>query len=185
MVECYRSPELKPRTLEDIRAWPSTRLGKTQSSMMLESCVRSSLKQNGAACGTFLCLVLAVCIHVCVCACVRAVPPSIRGTDRDVPDDVTVVVNKSTLLECHVDGSPTPKISWLKDGLLLNPDSTHTLLSSGRTLQVSCPKRRIWKHQLYAINVFCITLCKTFNFPFYIIKLKISESTTPGVFCRK
>ncbi|XP_053341492.1 hemicentin-1 [Clarias gariepinus] len=63
-------------------------------------------------------------------------PPSIRGADRDVPDDVTVLVNKSTLLECHVDGSPTPKIRWLKDGLLLNPDRTHTLLSSGRTLQI-------------------------------------------------
>ncbi|MCJ8749980.1 hypothetical protein PDJAM_G00193750 [Pangasius djambal] len=63
-------------------------------------------------------------------------PPSIRGADRDVPDDMTVLVNKSTLLECHVDGSPTPKISWLKDGLLLNPDRTHTLLSGGRTLQI-------------------------------------------------
>ncbi|XP_053542916.1 hemicentin-1 isoform X1 [Ictalurus punctatus] len=64
-------------------------------------------------------------------------PPSIRGADRDVPDDVTVLVNKSTLLECHVDGSPSPKISWFKDGLLLNPDRSHTLLSSGRTLQIS------------------------------------------------
>ncbi|KAK3506808.1 hypothetical protein QTP70_028372 [Hemibagrus guttatus] len=63
-------------------------------------------------------------------------PPSIRGANRDVPDDVTVLANKSTLLECHVDGSPTPKISWLKDGLLLNPDRTHTLLSNGRTLQI-------------------------------------------------
>ncbi|TSL47575.1 Hemicentin-1 [Bagarius yarrelli] len=64
-------------------------------------------------------------------------PPSIRGADRDVPDDVTVLVNKSTLLECHVDGSPTPKISWLKDGLPLNLYGTHSLLSSGRTLQIS------------------------------------------------
>ncbi|XP_047673954.1 hemicentin-1 isoform X2 [Tachysurus fulvidraco] len=63
-------------------------------------------------------------------------PPSIRGADRDIPDDVTVLVNKSTMLECHVDGSPTPKISWLKDGLLLNPDRTHNMLSNGRTLQI-------------------------------------------------
>ncbi|GAA6099393.1 hemicentin-1 isoform X2 [Tachysurus ichikawai] len=76
-------------------------------------------------------------------------PPSIRGADRDIPDDVTVLVNKSTLLECHVDGSPTPKISWLKDGLLLNPDRTHTLLSSGRTLQVRRMKRNIWKQEEY------------------------------------
>ncbi|KAI5614770.1 hemicentin-1 isoform X1 [Silurus asotus] len=64
-------------------------------------------------------------------------PPSIRGADRDVPEDVTVLVNKSTLLECHADGSPAPKISWFKDGLVLILDRTHTLLSGGRTLQIS------------------------------------------------
>ncbi|KAI1891477.1 hypothetical protein AGOR_G00144220 [Albula goreensis] len=64
-------------------------------------------------------------------------PPSIRGTDGDLPDEVTVLVNKTTMLECLVDGSPTPKISWLKDGQPLTSDSTHRLLSNGRTLQVS------------------------------------------------
>lgn len=80
-----------------------------------------------------------------------AVPPSIRGADREVPDEVIVLVNKSTLLECHVDGNPTPKISWLKDGLLLNPDRTHTLLSSGRTLQVRGKKRNKWKQDALII----------------------------------
>ncbi|ROL43461.1 Hemicentin-1, partial [Anabarilius grahami] len=63
-------------------------------------------------------------------------PPSIRGADGDLPDEVTVLVNKTTLLECQVDGSPTPKISWIKDSQPLTPDNTHRLLSNGRTLQI-------------------------------------------------
>ncbi|TRZ02412.1 hypothetical protein DNTS_034467 [Danionella cerebrum] len=63
-------------------------------------------------------------------------PPTIRGANGDLPDDVTVLVNKSAVLECHVDGSPPPKISWTKDGRPLTPDSTHKLLSNGRTLQI-------------------------------------------------
>uniref|UniRef100_A0A8C1GCV3 Hemicentin-1 n=1 Tax=Cyprinus carpio TaxID=7962 RepID=A0A8C1GCV3_CYPCA len=63
-------------------------------------------------------------------------PPSIRGADGDLPDEITVLVNKTTLLECQVDGSPTPKISWIKDSQHLTPDDTHRLLSSGRTLQI-------------------------------------------------
>lgn len=82
----------------------------------------------------------------------HTVPPSIRGADRDVPDIVTVLVNKSLLLECHVDGSPAPKISWLKDGLLLNPDRTHTLLSGGRTLQVRRTERNFRKPETRRIS---------------------------------
>lgn len=86
-----------------------------------------------------------------MCVFLHAVPPSIRGADRDVPDDVIVLVSKSTLLECHVDGSPTPKISWLKDGLTLIPDRTHTLLSNGRTLQVRLAKISSWKQEALII----------------------------------
>ncbi|XP_050994845.1 LOW QUALITY PROTEIN: hemicentin-1 [Labeo rohita] len=63
-------------------------------------------------------------------------PPSIRGADGDLPDEITVLVNKTALLECHVDGSPTPKISWMKDSQPLTTDNTHRLLSNGRTLQI-------------------------------------------------
>ncbi|XP_035384811.1 hemicentin-1 isoform X2 [Electrophorus electricus] len=63
-------------------------------------------------------------------------PPTIRGADRDTPDEVTVLVNNNALLECHADGSPAPNISWLKDSQPLHPNGTHTLLSSGRTLQI-------------------------------------------------
>lgn len=71
------------------------------------------------------------------------VPPIIRGTDNDFPDEVTVLINKTTQLECHVDGHPTPKITWFKDGHPVSSEGPHTVLSNGRTLQVT-----IWKHEL-------------------------------------
>ncbi|XP_040895666.1 hemicentin-1 [Toxotes jaculatrix] len=64
-------------------------------------------------------------------------PPSIRGTDSDLPDEVTVLVNKTTQLECHADGNPTPKITWFKDNQPISSDGPHRILSNGRTLQVS------------------------------------------------
>lgn len=70
------------------------------------------------------------------------VPPIIRGTDSDFPDEVTVLVNKTTQLDCHVNGNPTPKITWFKDSQPLSSDGTHRILSNGRTLQVT-----IWKHR--------------------------------------
>lgn len=72
----------------------------------------------------------------CLCVWIFIVPPSIRGGDGDLPNDVTVLVNKTTLLECQADGSPAPKISWIKDSQPVAQDSTHRLLSNGRTLQV-------------------------------------------------
>uniref|UniRef100_A0A3Q3ALP3 Hemicentin 1 n=1 Tax=Kryptolebias marmoratus TaxID=37003 RepID=A0A3Q3ALP3_KRYMA len=67
---------------------------------------------------------------------VRVLPPSIRGTDSDVPDEVTVLVNKTTQLDCHVDGNPTPKITWFKDRQLVNSHGPHKILLNGRALQV-------------------------------------------------
>ncbi|AWP10692.1 putative hemicentin-1 [Scophthalmus maximus] len=64
-------------------------------------------------------------------------PPSIRGADSDLPDEVTVLVNKTTQMECHVDGNPSPKITWLKDNQPISSDGQHRILSNGRTLQVS------------------------------------------------
>ncbi|XP_034531212.1 hemicentin-1 [Notolabrus celidotus] len=64
-------------------------------------------------------------------------PPIIRGADSDLPDEVTVLVNKTKQLECHVDGSPAPKITWFKDGHAVSSDGPHKILSNGRTLQVS------------------------------------------------
>ncbi|XP_051929215.1 hemicentin-1 isoform X1 [Hippocampus zosterae] len=63
-------------------------------------------------------------------------PPTIRGIHNELPDEVTVLVNKTTLLECHVDGNPVPKITWFKDNELVSRDGPHRILSNGRTLQV-------------------------------------------------
>ncbi|KAM8746417.1 hemicentin-1 isoform 1-T1 [Acanthopagrus schlegelii] len=63
-------------------------------------------------------------------------PPIIRGADSDLPDEVTVFVNKTTQLECHADGNPAPKITWFKDSQPVSSDGPHRILSNGRTLQV-------------------------------------------------
>ncbi|XP_026178915.1 hemicentin-1 [Mastacembelus armatus] len=63
-------------------------------------------------------------------------PPTIRGTDSDLPHEVTVLVNKTTQLDCHVDGNPVPKITWFKDSQQISSDTPHRVLSNGRTLQV-------------------------------------------------
>lgn len=74
--------------------------------------------------------------------CPVTVPPTIRGTDSDFPEEVTVLVNKTTHLECHMDGNPAPKITWIKDNQPISSDGPHRILSNGRTLQVT-----IWKHR--------------------------------------
>nr|XP_061790885.1 hemicentin-1-like [Nerophis lumbriciformis] len=63
-------------------------------------------------------------------------PPTIRGKQNDLPDEVTVLANKTTLLECRVDGNPAPKITWFKDSEAVSPDGSHMILANGRTLQV-------------------------------------------------
>ncbi|XP_048833472.1 hemicentin-1 isoform X1 [Brienomyrus brachyistius] len=63
-------------------------------------------------------------------------PPSIRGADMDLPEEITMLVNKTAALECHVDGHPVPKITWLKDSQPLITNGNLRLLSNGRTLQV-------------------------------------------------
>ncbi|XP_061539337.1 LOW QUALITY PROTEIN: hemicentin-1 [Phycodurus eques] len=63
-------------------------------------------------------------------------PPTIRGIHRDIPDEVTVLANKTSILECHVNGNPVPKITWFKDSEPVSPDGPHRILSNGRTLQV-------------------------------------------------
>lgn len=41
-------------------------------------------------------------------------PPDFR--DGDSPDNVSLVLSQSTSLVCDVTGSPTPVITWYKDG---------------------------------------------------------------------
>uniref|UniRef100_A0A8C5X6K5 Hemicentin-1 n=1 Tax=Malurus cyaneus samueli TaxID=2593467 RepID=A0A8C5X6K5_9PASS len=63
-------------------------------------------------------------------------PPSISGAEGDLPEEVTVLVGKEAAMECIPSGSPSPRITWHKDGQLLAEDDKHTFLSSGRSLQI-------------------------------------------------
>ncbi|XP_053737549.1 hemicentin-1 isoform X1 [Synchiropus splendidus] len=63
-------------------------------------------------------------------------PPTIRGTESDLPSEVTVLVNKTTQMECYVDGNPAPKITWFKDNLPISSSSLIRITSNGRIIQV-------------------------------------------------
>ncbi|NXX50442.1 HMCN1 protein, partial [Tricholaema leucomelas] len=63
-------------------------------------------------------------------------PPSISGADADLPEEVTVLINKAAAMDCAASGSPSPSITWHKDGHLLAEDDRHTFLSNGRRLQI-------------------------------------------------
>lgn len=63
-------------------------------------------------------------------------PPVIKGANSDLPEEVSVLVNKSTLMECLSSGDPAPRSSWQKDGQPLQEDGHHKFLSNGRILQV-------------------------------------------------
>ncbi|XP_047376657.1 hemicentin-1 isoform X4 [Sciurus carolinensis] len=63
-------------------------------------------------------------------------PPVIKGANRDLPEEITVLVNQSVLLECSSSGSPAPRNSWQKDGQSVLEDEHHKFLSNGRILQI-------------------------------------------------
>ncbi|XP_044123231.1 hemicentin-1 isoform X1 [Neovison vison] len=63
-------------------------------------------------------------------------PPVIKGANSDLPEEVSVLVNKSTLMECLSSGDPAPRSSWQKDGQPLQEDGHHKFLSNGRILQI-------------------------------------------------
>lgn len=69
--------------------------------------------------------------------CSVLVPPSISGADGDLPEEVTVLVNKVAVMDCVASGSPSPSITWQKDGHILAEDDKPTFLSNGRRLQVA------------------------------------------------
>ncbi|XP_029939526.1 hemicentin-1, partial [Salarias fasciatus] len=63
-------------------------------------------------------------------------PPTIRGADSDLTDEVIVLINKTIQMDCHADGNPTPKIIWYKDGHPITPNGPYRIVSNGRVLQV-------------------------------------------------
>ncbi|XP_063154493.1 hemicentin-1 [Candoia aspera] len=66
------------------------------------------------------------------------VPPNIIGIN---PENLTVVVNNFISLTCEVTGFPSPDLSWLKDGKLLNLNTNVLIVPGGRILQI--PRARL------------------------------------------
>ena len=68
------------------------------------------------------------------------------------PSNVTVAPAANTTLECSVTGSPTPSISWYKDGLQLMPDSRRQQQSSGSLLISNVQNSDIGRYHCIATN---------------------------------
>ena len=52
-------------------------------------------------------------------------------------DNPKVVVNRTVLLECPVEGIPPPEVRWLKDTMPLVLTKFMTLVSDGRQLEIA------------------------------------------------
>ncbi|KAG7487577.1 hypothetical protein MATL_G00024890, partial [Megalops atlanticus] len=62
------------------------------------------------------------------------VPPDVQ--DNHTPANVSVVLNQPTTLVCEATGSPTPVITWYKDGVPVVPSSSVQILQGGKTLKL-------------------------------------------------
>uniref|UniRef100_A0A8B9BNN6 Hemicentin 1 n=1 Tax=Anser brachyrhynchus TaxID=132585 RepID=A0A8B9BNN6_9AVES len=80
-------------------------------------------------------------------------PPSISGADGDLPEEVTVLVNKVAVMDCVASGSPSPSITWEKDGHLLAEDDKPTFLSNGRRLQVALSEEHTGRYVCVVENI--------------------------------
>ncbi len=75
-----------------------------------------------------------------------AVPPSIRGGEREV----SVVENSQAQLVCVVEGVPQPHLSWEKDGNPLTESTgEYTILPSGELVIDIAQVREILINILY------------------------------------
>ncbi|XP_046908014.1 hemicentin-1 [Hypomesus transpacificus] len=80
------------------------------------------------------------------------VPPDIR--DKASPGNVSVVLNQPTTLLCDVTGSPTPVITWYKDGLPVVPSSSVQVLQRGRTLRLlQAASSDAGSYSCHAVNI--------------------------------
>uniref|UniRef100_A0A5F8HEY5 Hemicentin-2 n=1 Tax=Monodelphis domestica TaxID=13616 RepID=A0A5F8HEY5_MONDO len=66
-------------------------------------------------------------------------PPVIQGDPEELVEEVTVNANSTVNLQCQALGTPTPVISWLRNGLPFIPSSKHQALEDGQVLQVRVP----------------------------------------------
>lgn len=51
-------------------------------------------------------------------------------------EELTVIKGSSTSMTCITDGTPTPSMSWLRDGLPLRPDAHLIIGTQGMVLQL-------------------------------------------------
>uniref|UniRef100_A0AAZ3SJS1 Hemicentin 1 n=1 Tax=Oncorhynchus tshawytscha TaxID=74940 RepID=A0AAZ3SJS1_ONCTS len=96
------------------------------------------------------------------------VPPSIRGVDRDLPEEMVIQVNKTTVLECQADGSPTPKITWLKDSQPISLKGPHRLLQVVCFLSPPVPPTIVGaspENVTVVVNNFVSLTCEATGFP--------------------
>ncbi|KTF76822.1 hypothetical protein cypCar_00021533 [Cyprinus carpio] len=63
------------------------------------------------------------------------VPPIVDGASETT--DATVILNNILELECYVTGTPTPTITWLKDGVAVRQGEWVQIMSNGRRLVIS------------------------------------------------
>ncbi len=54
-----------------------------------------------------------------------AVPPSLTTK----PSDKTIIENKEVIFHCTATGNPTPKITWIKDGMTVATGNTLSFVS--------------------------------------------------------
>ena len=64
-----------------------------------------------------------------------SVPPTID--EANLVDNPKVVINRTVLLECPVEGIPPPEVRWLKDSKPLILTKHMALVSEGRQLEIA------------------------------------------------
>ncbi|KAJ7986246.1 hypothetical protein DPEC_G00337960 [Dallia pectoralis] len=62
------------------------------------------------------------------------VPPNVR--DAGSPNNVSVVLNQPANLLCDVTGSPTPVVTWYKEGVAVVPGNRVQILQQGKILRL-------------------------------------------------
>ncbi|XP_069890339.1 hemicentin-1 [Dipodomys merriami] len=62
------------------------------------------------------------------------VPPGIK--DKDHVTNVSVLLNQLASLFCEVEGTPSPIITWYKDGIQVTESNTIQIVNNGKTLKL-------------------------------------------------
>nr|DBA21577.1 TPA: hypothetical protein GDO54_018188 [Pyxicephalus adspersus] len=63
-------------------------------------------------------------------------PPVILGEIDGLIQEVSVIYNQTAELLCEATGSPTPTVTWLRNGLTLSTGDQYEILDEGKRLQI-------------------------------------------------